>query len=121
MLLAREAMLITFIENYVLKFGKEPSLKTINDIANIISWNVWQMDGLKGVVPNSCESEITESTDLFGDLKNEEKNCKGCNTNEILHHNGLYCHIMDWSRKSRKNCTVGTTKRFVDLLSNKNV
>ena len=50
LLLAREAMLFTFIENYTLKFGKEPLLKSIKYIAYIISWNVWQMDGIKGVI-----------------------------------------------------------------------
>ena len=44
LLLAREAMLFTFIENYKLKFSKEPLLKSIQYIAYIISWNVWQMD-----------------------------------------------------------------------------
>ena len=33
LLLAREAMLRTFIENYTLKFNKEPSLKSIQNIA----------------------------------------------------------------------------------------
>jgi hypothetical protein len=52
LLLAREAMLITFIENYSFKFGKEPLLKSIQYIAYIISWNVWQMDGLKELFRN---------------------------------------------------------------------
>ena len=59
LLLAREAMLYTFIDNYTLKFKKPPQLKSIRYIAYIISWNVWQMDGLKGVVPNSCSTKIT--------------------------------------------------------------
>jgi hypothetical protein len=44
LLLAREALLIGFIENYKLKFGKEPLLKSIQYIAYLISRNVWQMD-----------------------------------------------------------------------------
>jgi hypothetical protein len=54
LLLAREALLWTFIENYQAKFHKQPMLKSIKYIAYIISWNIWQMDGLKGVVPGSC-------------------------------------------------------------------
>ena len=50
LLLAREALLWTFIEYYQAKFGKAPLVKSINYIAYIISWNLWQMDGLKGVV-----------------------------------------------------------------------
>ena len=52
LLLAREALLWTFIEYYQAKFGKAPLVKSINYIAYIISWNLWQMDGLKGVVPD---------------------------------------------------------------------
>lgn len=37
LLLAREVMLFTFIENYKLKFGKEPLLKSIQYIAYSIS------------------------------------------------------------------------------------
>ena len=59
-------MLISFIEYYQQKFGKRPLLKSINYIAYIISWNVWQMDGLKGVIPNSCGERRTVVTDLFG-------------------------------------------------------
>lgn len=65
LLIAREAMLISFIEYYQQKFGKRPLLKSINYIAYIISWNVWQMDGLKGVVPNSCGERRTTVYDLF--------------------------------------------------------
>ena len=95
LLLAREALLITFIENFTHKFETEPTLKTIQNIAQIISWNIWQMDGLKGVVPNSCKTEIVEIVDIF-ETKTEIKKCKGCGTQNIKLHNGIYCTIMDW-------------------------
>ena len=88
-------MLITFIENFTQKFETEPSLETIQNIANIISWNVWQMDGLKGVIPNSCKAEILEITDIF-ETKTEILKCKGCEKQNIKLHNGIYCNIMDW-------------------------
>ena len=56
LLLAREALLISFAEYYYAKFGKMPLAKSMLYIAYIISWNVWQMDGLKGVVPDSCKN-----------------------------------------------------------------
>ncbi len=95
LLLAREALLITFIENYTFKFGKDPLLQSIQYIAYIISWNLWQMDGLKGVVPNSCKDEIVEIADIF-ETKTEIKKCKGCETQNMKLHNGIYCNIMDW-------------------------
>lgn len=97
LLLAREAMLYTFMENYELKFGKHPKTTSIIYIANIISWNVWQMDGLKGVVPYSCRTELTLSQNLFGDSTTHEKICEGCAKGDIQRHNGIYCEIMDWS------------------------
>lgn len=107
LLLAREGMLITFIENYAYKFEAEPSLEAIEKIASIISWNIWQMDGLKGVVPNSCKDEIVEILDIF-ETKTEIRKCKGCEKKNMKQHNGIYCNIMDWGR--------GKPIRFIDLL-----
>jgi hypothetical protein len=95
LLLAREALLITFIENYTLKFGEKPLLDSIQKIAYIISWNIWQMDGLKAVVPNSCKDKMVEIPDFF-ETKNQVIKCKGCETQNINLHNGIYCKIMDW-------------------------
>ena len=116
LLLAREAMLFTFIENYILKFGIEPLLKSIQSIANIISWNVWQMDGLKGVVPNSCKNVIKEKNDLFGNTEKEIIKCRGCHSKNIHLHNGNYCKIMDWGDKDSKTGEMGNVVRFIDLL-----
>jgi len=115
LLLARESMIITFIENYKHKFEKEPLLKSIQDIANIISWNVWQMDGLKGVVPFSCNEIKTKSVNLFGEEETDNSFCKGCLNNNMFEHNGIYCLIMDWSNKDLK----GKKLRFIDLIENK--
>jgi hypothetical protein len=95
LLLAREALLITFIENFTQKFGTEPSLENIQNIVEIISWNIWQMDGLKGVIPNGCKAEIREIADIF-ETKTEITKCKGCEMQNIKLHNGIYCNIMDW-------------------------
>ena len=118
LLLAREALLMTFIENYVYKFGIEPLLKSIQNIAYIISWNVWQMDGLKGVVPNSCTEIIKEKNDLFGTSEKEIIKCKGCDSQNVLLHNGTYCNIMDWEEQDKKIGKMGKITRFVDLLKN---
>ena len=98
LLLAREAMLYTFIENFENKFGRQPKLESIQFLAYIISWNVWQMDGLKGVVPNSCGERKTIEQDLFGE-KEIITACDGCKTDNIHKHNGIYCLIKDWSNK----------------------
>ena len=108
LLLAREALLISFIEYYERKFGRKPLDKSINFIAYIISWNLWQMDGLKGVVPDSCRNGITEKENtLFGE---EERTiwCEGCQKEDLYEHNGRYCLVHDW--KNDKNL------RFIDLI-----
>lgn len=117
LLLAREAMLTTLLENYKQKFDKEPLLKNIQIIADIISWNVWQMDGLKGIVPDSCADEIKISKDLFGIESEEIQECIGCKMNNILTHNGIYCTIMDWDEKAKGTKAIGKGIRFIDLLN----
>jgi len=99
LLLAREAMLFTYIEFHVQKFGKEPPLPSIKQIAHIISWNIWQMDGLKGVVPNSCVDKKETTTNLLGEIETFVLCCEGCKRNNIKKHNGVYCTIMDWEKK----------------------
>ena len=92
------------------KFGKAPLIKSINYIAYIISWNLWQMDGLKGVVPESCKNGITEKVPtLFGD-EEQEINCVGCQQDDMRRHNGLYCLIRDWANNKKKI-------RFIDLIN----
>jgi len=115
LLLAREALLITFIENYVHKFGDEPLLKSIQYIAYILSWNIWQMDGLKGVVPNTCNTKTRIIQDLFGDYQAKPV-CEGCEGENIFKHNGIYCLIKDWSRKDLESNSPGRKIRFIDLL-----
>lgn len=94
LLLAREAMLSSFIEYYEAKFGKEPMLKSINYIAYIVSWNLWQMDGLKMVVPNSCD-KVYEETLFYGKKKRE---CPACDKGETTGHIGINCMVRNWRK-----------------------
>jgi len=111
-LLARENLLYTLIDYYKAKFKRLPSLLVQEKFAEIISWNIFQMDGLKYVVPMSCRHEskvILGERTLFGETPDtvEKHECEGCKYNRPNKHNGKYVKIMDWS----KNKTV----RFVDL------
>ncbi|MCI8670536.1 MAG: restriction endonuclease subunit M [Bacilli bacterium] len=96
-LLARENILYTYIDYYKDKFKKKPSLDLIKEIAQIISWNIWQMDGLKFVIPNSCKNEIIKEFTLFGDVETKIE-CSGCKTRNHKNHNGIYCKIMNWEK-----------------------
>jgi hypothetical protein len=118
LLLAREAMLATFIENYSVKFHKEPLLRSIQYIAYIISWNVWQMDGLKGVIPNSCGHRTEIDVNLFGEIKTNHTFCEGCEKGNIRKHNGTYALLKDWSIKDSRTGKMGRIVRFIDLINN---
>ena len=120
LILAREALLCTFVEYYRVKFGKNPMLESLRQIADIISWNIWQMDGLKGVIPNSCvklPKLKNEPSSLFSpeDLGEQEEitlfDCPGCKNKDIHAHTGKYALIKDW--KENKVLT------FVSLLKQK--
>lgn len=105
LILAREALLYTFIDYYYTKFGKGPLLKSLLCIADIISWNIWQMDGLKGVIPNSCiqlPNLKDDATSLFSPEDFGEPHeltlfdCPGCKNKDIQSHTGTYALIKDW-------------------------
>lgn len=96
LLLAREALLATFNEYYEQHFGKRADKATIFRAAEIISWNVWQMDGLKAVVPCSCHDDQHTESDLFGEQTTTVTPCPGCDKNDILLHNGLRCRLRRW-------------------------
>jgi hypothetical protein len=95
LLLARENLFYTFRDNYIFKHKSVPKLEEELEILDIISWNIWQMDGTKFVVPNSCKSECYKQLSLFEEkqIKNE---CRGCKNNNIKNHNGIYCKIKNW-------------------------
>ena len=116
LLIARESMLFSFIEHFQFRFGKMPDLEDISYIAYIISWNLWQMDGIKGVIPDSCHDVVYSSPVLFGDSQTEICPCEGCEKNEIQSHNGIYCYIMDWHPDGYSGKGKEKAIRFIDIL-----
>ena len=64
LLLARENLLYTYIENYVFKWQVYPDEKSLEKIAVIISYNIFQMDGLKYIIPLSEKKEKIHSGQL---------------------------------------------------------
>jgi hypothetical protein len=112
LLIARENLLYTLIDYHEAKFNQKPSLKIQEEFAEIISWNIFQMDGLKYVIPMSCHHEvkiIKGQSSFFEKIPDrvEKYECEGCKYNRVNKHNGIYVKIMDWE----KNKIV----RFVDL------
>lgn len=50
---ARLNLLATFIDYYMDKFGNIPCKSIVKRVATIISWNIWQMNGLTDTPPNN--------------------------------------------------------------------
>lgn len=103
--LARENILFTIAEHYEHTFHEPPAAQDLIGFAEDIAWNIWQMDGLKFVVLNSCHTEMERT--LFETISTS-KECEGCKNGDIRKHNGAYCVIKDWK--------TGETIRFVDII-----
>ena len=114
LVLARESLLWTFVDFFRAKFGKDPHLRSMLSIAEIISWNIFQMDGLKCVIPCSCRDMRIEEYDIFSNKKETIIRCEGCRTGDYHRHNGTYVLIRDWQAPKDKQKI-----RFVDLIKNK--
>jgi len=113
-LIARENLLYTLIDYYKASFKRRPSLSALQEFAEIISWNLFQMDGIKYVIPMSChhETKVTHGEQtLFGKTPDvvEKHECEGCKYNRQTKHNGKYVRIMDWAEDK--------PTRFIDLLT----
>ncbi|NQH32739.1 restriction endonuclease [Streptococcus suis] len=68
LLLARENLLASFIDYYQAKFDQEPSPSQKQTIAQIISYNVLQMDGLTYTSPYSQQAGNTVQLNLFEEI-----------------------------------------------------
>lgn len=83
---ARLNLVQTFIDYYIGRFRKEPTYKMIDKITNIVSWNLWQMDGLKDTIPfEMAKDEFQQISfyDFFSNIEKQESKL-------------LYCKIKDW-------------------------
>lgn len=107
-LLARENILYAVIEYYEYIYNDVLPTTILKELAEVISWNIWQMDGLKYVIPNSCKDEDTSAQLKLFEIGNKKEECRGCKYNNPFEHTGTYCYIMDWNNKRQI--------RFVDMI-----
>ena len=110
-LIARENLLFDVAEHYEAKFHEKLQTQDLIGFAKVIAWNIWQMDGLKFVIPNSCCTKEIIEEDLF-ESHMISKPCEGCKLGygekSYFRHNGIYCKIRDWNENK--------TLRFVDIM-----
>lgn len=85
LLLARENLLYTFIDYYEGRFCSKPDLLLLQNIAEIISWNLWQMDGLTYRIPQEkTEEPVKAQLFLFDETPAKAP--------------APLCIIMDWQK-----------------------
>jgi hypothetical protein len=116
LLIARENLLYTFIDYYKDKFKKTPIIALQKEIAEIIVWNIFQMDGLKYVIPMSCKIEkiMIKGKETLFEINDDyitENPCIGCENKIAKNHNGEYAKIMDWNEEK--------IIRFIDIIDKK--
>ena len=91
-LIARINLLLTFLDYYEERWHRQPDNQLLKHIANIIVWNIWQMDGLKGTVPlGKPYEEFKQMTlfDIFEDMGDEK----------VDESEAVPCRICNWRSK----------------------
>lgn len=87
LLIARINVLLTFYEYYKDRWNKEPDEADIKHLANVIAWNIWQMDGIKDTVPLGKPYEEHHQINIFELLGMTDSE----DTNEAVP-----CRIKNW-------------------------
>lgn len=81
LLIARENLLVSYCDYMEDKLNRGPTEKELINIAKIISWNLWQMDGLTYTIPYEKAVEPMEQINLFDFQEKDKKSL---------------CRIKDW-------------------------
>ena len=84
LLIARENLLASYCDYMEEKLNRQPTEKELINIAKIISWNLWQMDGLTYTIPYEEAVEPIEQITMF-DFQEKDKK--------------ILCNIKDWRAK----------------------
>ena len=100
LLIARVNMLMAFEENMLRHLHRRPTQKEWLRMANIIAWNIWQMDGLTSRPPSKTSDidsfAYSYQTSLF-DIEEREKPNTENNPLPSERETPL-CRIYDWRR-----------------------
>lgn len=96
LLLARVNLLLTYAEHLQARWQRKPTEEELQPIANIISWNLWQMDGLHLSVPGGKPQPEAEQLDLFSMFGAAEEQPPT-----------VSCKVKNWRKGSH-----GTTQNF---------
>lgn len=101
LLIARVNLLMTFEENLQFRWGRKPALTEYIKAANIIVWNMWQMDGLTDTIPYNKATDNAQ-LNLF-DCFDLEEHIKKIDSTQP------HCYIYNW--RAREPLEFTTLKR----------
>lgn len=90
-LLARENLLYTYVDYYQERYGREPSLIEMKKIANIVAWNIWQMNGITMTAPYSKAEPVYHQMTMFELIGADDGS-----ENAEKEINEEPCRIFDW-------------------------
>lgn len=101
LLLARENLLYTYRDYYFDKWNEEPIYGLFEKIASIISYNIFQMDGLKYIIPLTEKREriLEVQLSLFGEEEETE--------DKWLVVSGKKVKIMNWETNKMEKFEKG--------------
>lgn len=112
-LIARVNLLMTFEEYLYARWKRKPTAEEYRTIANVIAWNIWQMDGLTGAIPY-CRDDAWREANLFEPDEPEP----------LLEETPLQprCRIYDWRRQNSLDYmdvnTGGRNMKFDFIIGN---
>ena len=72
LLIARINLLVTFVDYMQDRWNRVPTDTELRKIANVIVWNLWQMDGMTGTVPFGKPKEQYHQYSLFDFVVSDE-------------------------------------------------
>lgn len=103
LLIARINLLMTFVDYMQDKWNRSPNETELKKITNIITWNIWQMDGLTGTIPFIKQKEEIYQITITDFINNSQNKIQKEKTESIP------CKIYDW--RGNKSIIFNSLKR----------
>ena len=100
LLIGRINLLVTFVDYMVDRWVVKPTESELQKIANIIVWNLWQMDGLTGMVPFAYRAVTFQQLSFWDYMASSENAAKSKES--------IPCRIFDW--RSRRTIIYNEIK-----------
>ena len=98
LLIARINVMLTFVDYYERRWDEDVDKKILDKLANIISWNLWQMDGITDTVPFGAPADEPDQLSFLEASEEEERE-------------PVVCRIFDW--KANKSQTFVSMKERI--------